>query len=437
MKKLFYLIMLSLMLAQTQQAQAQIHAGQTDTLYSKTLGETRRLHIYLPASYGDTYFYPRRYPVLYLLDGDTHFNAVSTIVQLLSEIRGGPMDFPELIIVAIPNTDRIRDLTPTHVTHDLNPESDSASLSRTGGGEKFLSFIGNELMPHIDSLYRTTPYKIFMGHSLGGLTVINTLLHHTAMFNAYVALDPSMFWDDKKLLHQAKNILKEKKFDGRALYLGIADNLAPGVDTTTIWRDTTSLFSIHMSSIFALRNSILTAWPRSTPRPFVPFTGQTPVAEKAPPAGLPPFRFAWKYYPDYDHSALPLPAEYDALRFIFSYYSLSFPFHEFFAPGWTQDSLITAHYRTISWYMGYKVSPPEFVINNTGYQLMGGHQLDRAAYYFHLNMDNYPNSFNVYDSMGDLLVERAQKDSAMKCYQKALLLRENPDTRKKLEGLSR
>src|SRR5262249_31308498 len=152
----FYLMMLSLMLVQ---AQAQIHVGRTDTLYSKTLGETRRLLIYLPASYGDTYFYPRRYPVLYLLDGDGHFNSVSSIVQMLGENRG-PMDFPELIIVAIPNTDRIRDLTPTHVTHDLNPESDSASLSRTGGGEKFLTFIGNELIPHIDSLYRTAPYKI-------------------------------------------------------------------------------------------------------------------------------------------------------------------------------------------------------------------------------------------------------------------------------------
>jgi hypothetical protein len=347
------------------------------------------------------------------------------------------MDFPELIIVAIPNTDRMRDLTPTHVTHDLNPEADSAALSRTGGGEKFLTFISKELMPHIDSAYRTAPYKIFMGHSLGGLTVVNAFLHHTAMFNAYVALDPSMSWDDRKLLHEAKDILKEKKFDGRAFYLGIADNLAPGVDTSTIWSDTASLFSIHMGSIFTLRNSILAAWPHSLPPAFVPFTGRAPVAEKVPPPGAPPFRCAWKYYPDYDHGALPLPAEYDALRFIFNYYKLDFPFHEFFAPTWTGDSLIAAHYRTISWYMGYKVDPPEFVINTTGYQLMGGHQLERAVYYFHLNMENYPNSFNVYDSMGDVLAEREQKDSAMKCYQKALLLRENPDTRKKLVDLSR
>ena len=432
MKKLFYLTMLSLTLVQ---AQAQINTGRTDTLYSKTLGESRRLLIYLPSSYGETYFYPRRYPVLYLLDGDSHINSVSSIVEMLGE-RGGPMGFPELIIVGIPNTDRMRDLTPTHITNDPNHMTDSATLSHTGGGEKFLTFIGNELMPYIDSTYRTAPYRIFMGHSLGGLTVINAFLHHTSMFNAYVATDPRMSWDDKKLLQQAKDIRKEKKFDGRALYLGIADNLVPGADTISI-RSRTDLFSVHMGSVFALRNSILTAWPHSMPPPFVPFTGQTPIAEKVPPAGLPPFRFAWKYYPDYDHQLLPMPAEYDALRFVFNYYPLNFPFREFFAPGWTQDSMIAAHYRTISWYMGYKVSPPEFVINNTAYQLLEGRQLDRATYYFHLNVDNYPNSFNVYDSMGDVLVARAEKDSAMKCYQKALQLRDNPDTRKKLEGLSR
>jgi predicted alpha/beta superfamily hydrolase len=434
MKKLFYLPMLLLTLAQM--AQAQITTGRTDTLYSKTLGETRRLLIYLPSSYGDTYFYPRRYPVLYLLDGDSHINPVSSMVQMLGE-RNGPMGFPELIIVAIPNTDRMRDLTPTHITNDPTHMADSATLSRTGGGEKFLAFISNELMPHIDSLYRTAPYKIFMGHSLGGLTVINAFLHHTSLFNAYVATDPSMSWDNSKLLQQAKDILKEKKFQGKALYLGIADNLVPGADTTTIMSHKTNLFSQHMASVFELRNTILATWPHSTPPPFVPFTAQTPVAEKVPPPGPAPFRFAWKYYPDYDHQSLPIPAEYDALRFVFNYYTLNFPFGEFFSPGWTQDSLIAAHYRTISWYMGYKVAPPEFVINSTGYQLMGSHQLDRAAYYFHLNMDNYPNSFNVYDSMGDLLVARAEKDSATKCYQKALLLRENPDTRKKLEGLSR
>lgn len=68
---------------------------------------------------------------------------------------------------------------------------------------------------------------------------------------------------------------------------------------------------------------------------------------------------------------------------------------------------------------------------------MGSRQFDRAAYYFMLNMTNYPNSFNVYDSMGDLLAERKETDTAIKCYQQALLIRENADTRVKMEKLRR
>jgi predicted alpha/beta superfamily hydrolase len=408
-------------------------SGKTDTLYSKILAESRWVRIYLPSSYGDTYFYPRRYPVLYLLDGEGLFNPVSSIVQLLSEDRG-PLEFPEVIIVAITNTDRIRDLTPTRSVRE--PRLDSAALSRTGGGEKFLSFMNSELMPHIDSLYRTAPYKIFMGHSLGGLTVINAFLHHTSMFDAYIASDPSMSWDDHKLLRQAKDILHQDKFAGKTLFLAIANNVPPGLHTATLWSDTTSLFTRHMRSIFSLRNTITAAYPQ-TPHTFIPFTGDPPKPEKLPVSGTPGFRFSWKYYPEYDHGGLPLPAGYDGFRFIFSYYHIYFPFPELFQPTWTADTLIATHFKVISRQLGYKVSPPEALINSIGYQMMGSRQLDRAAYYFQLNMENYPNSFNVYDSMGDLLAARNEKDTAIKCYQQALLLRENADTRKKMEKLSR
>jgi predicted alpha/beta superfamily hydrolase len=427
-----YLSVLTTLLSILAHAQP-IPPGKTDTVYSMTLGESRRIHIYLPSGYGDTWFYPRRYPVLYLLDGDTHLRSISAMIQLLSEGRG-PLDFPELIVVAIPNTDRMRDLSPTRPTHQ--PRMDSASLSRTGGGEKFLSFISNELMPHIDSTYRTAPYKIFMGHSLGGLTVVHTFLHHTSMFNAYIATDPSMSWDDQKLLRQAKDILKENKFAGRSLFLAIANNTPPGLDTLTIRSDSNNEFSRHMTSIFSLRNTLAAAYPQP-PYPFKPFSGQPPVPENLPPAGPAPFRFSWKYYPDCDHGSLPLPAEYDALRFTFNYYSLYFPFPELFQPSWTQDTLLTTHYKVISRYMGYKVLPPETLVNNIGYNLMGSRQFDRAAYYFQLNIENFPNSFNVYDSMGDLLAAQQQKDSAIKCYQKALTLREEPGIRQKMEKLSR
>jgi tetratricopeptide (TPR) repeat protein len=147
--------------------------------------------------------------------------------------------------------------------------------------------------------------------------------------------------------------------------------------------------------------------------------------------------FRWKYYPEYGHQTVPLPAEYDGLRYLFDFYSLEFPFETFFQPTYKADTLLAAHYARISRRMGYTVSPPEEFVNSIAYNLLGSHQLDRAAYYFDLNIHNYPNSFNVYDSMGDLYLARNDKDRAAGMFKKSLSLHENPETRKKLDELQK
>jgi predicted alpha/beta superfamily hydrolase len=111
-----------------------------------------------------------RYPVVYLLDADAHFESVVGMIRQLSEINGNT-NCPAMIVVAIPNTDRTRDLTPTHIVSDL-PNMYSNFSKNTGGGENFVAFMEKELMPHIDSVYPTQPYRLLIGHSFGGLTVI-------------------------------------------------------------------------------------------------------------------------------------------------------------------------------------------------------------------------------------------------------------------------
>ena len=102
--------------------------------------------------------------------------------------------WPEMIVVGITNTNRDKDLKPTITNLDGVVDLNS------GGGGNFMNFIENELIPHIDSIYPTAPYRIFSGHSLGGLTVINTLLNNTQLFNAYIAIDPSLWWNNQTLL---------------------------------------------------------------------------------------------------------------------------------------------------------------------------------------------------------------------------------------------
>src|SRR5579872_5232018 len=158
--------------------------GKIDSLYSKTLGEERKIWVHVPGD-GNS---PggQRYPVIYLLDGDAHFPSVMGMIQQLSEVNGNTA-CPDMIIVGIPNTDRLRDLTPTRAATGYN-RNDSNSVRNSGGGEHFTAFIEKELIPHIDSLYPTAPYRMLIGHSLGGLMVVNTLIKHPQLFNAYLAI---------------------------------------------------------------------------------------------------------------------------------------------------------------------------------------------------------------------------------------------------------
>ena len=164
--------------------------GRVDSVTSTVLQEKRKLWVYVPASASDLTYAKQRYPVLYLLDGDAHFAAVVGMVQQLSAVNGNTV-CPEMIIVGIPNTNRTRDLTPTSVTSA--PGLPAEALKTSGGGENFTAFLEKELIPYIDAHYPTLPHRTLVGHSLGGLLVMNTLLHHPTLFENYVALDPSMW----------------------------------------------------------------------------------------------------------------------------------------------------------------------------------------------------------------------------------------------------
>lgn len=380
--------------------------GKIDSIDSKILGEQRKIWVHVPGDdYGSS---SRRYPVVYLLDGDAHFPSVMGMIQQLSEINGNDA-VPGMILVGIPNTDRLRDLTPTHAATGYM--GDSASVRTSGGGERFTSFIEKELIPHIDSLYPTAPYRMMIGHSLGGLMVINTLVHHPQLFNAYLAIDPSMWWDQQKLLHQADTVLAQGHYGGKTLYLAVANTMPPGMDTAQAKKDTTHN-TFHIRSILQLKD----AFRRNSNN------------------GL---RWSYKYYNDDNHGMVPLIAEYDALRFIFNFYH-SPALARIFDSSMRTDEAVTAvreHYKTISAQMGYNVLPPEEYINNLGYNFLQGKMLEKAHAFFQLNIDTYPKSGNVYDSMGDYYAETGDKQKAIDLYTRALTISHDPGTKQKLEKL--
>ncbi len=145
--------------------------------------------------------------------------------------------------------------------------------------------------------------------------------------------------------------------------------------------------------------------------------------------------FKYKYYENDDHSSVPLITEYDAIRFIFNFYSLAIDGTELNDTTLSMANKIKAHYANVSKQMGYKIQPPESLINSIGYGALGNQNFKQAAYFYKMNVENYPNSFNVYDSLGDYYIAIEDKANAIIAFENALSLRENVFSRNKLEGL--
>jgi len=174
------------------------------TLSSRILGEDRPILVSLPANYDRT---RSTYPVLYLLDGRQNIMHVAGSVEVLS--RTGQM--PPMIIVGIPSLNRERDLTPSHMD----------GFRESGGGPRFLDFIEKELMPHIDRTYRTHPYRVLEGHSLGGARTAYALLNRPGMFDAYIVMSPAMWWNLEELTEQARTKLDEPGLENKTIFFGI------------------------------------------------------------------------------------------------------------------------------------------------------------------------------------------------------------------------
>lgn len=195
--------------------------GEVDEIQSKVLNEKRILNIYLPEGYkaGDT----TRYDVTYLLDGsaDEDFIHVAGLYQFNSFEWINRT--PKTIVVGIATVDRRRDFTfPTTVAEDVkrNPTS--------GHSDKFMAFIENELQPYIEGKYKTTTNKTLIGQSLGGLFATEVLFKKPLLFNKYIIVSPSLWWDNGSLLNQSTAVTDSAFAAKLSVYIGVGkEGLAP------------------------------------------------------------------------------------------------------------------------------------------------------------------------------------------------------------------
>ena len=195
--------------------------GRIDEIQSKQLGETRVLNIYLPEGYQkeDT----TKYPVIYLLDG----SADEDFIHIVGLVQYTSFEWiklvPKSIVVGIATVDRKRDFTfPTTI------QEDKKAYPTAGNSDKFISFIEKELQPYIQTKYNTNNEKTIIGQSLGGLLASEILFKKPTLFNKYIIISPSLWWDNGSLL-QANSIMLADDFKVKTdIYIGVGkEGLTP------------------------------------------------------------------------------------------------------------------------------------------------------------------------------------------------------------------
>lgn len=220
MKNLYYCIFLLLfgfisMNAQTQLkdvSKSPLTIGEVIHFKSKILSESRTLNVYLPDGYSvkDTL----KYPVIYVLDGgmEEDFIDVVRVVQFYNSQMG----MPKSIVVGIANTDRKRDFT--YPTTDRKLQKDYPT---TGGSRKFIGFLESEVQPYISDNYATTKEKTLIGQSLGGLLATEILLKTPHLFDQYIIVSPSLWWDNETLLKEAKMMMDAQQKINANVYIAV------------------------------------------------------------------------------------------------------------------------------------------------------------------------------------------------------------------------
>ena len=381
-----------------QNDEKQIVIGTVDSLYSEVLQEQREIWIHIPEEFDST----KQYPVIYLLDASQHFYVVTGMLKQLI-----PWQIPNAIVVGITNTDRTRDFTPTNVPFQRGHESETS-----GGASNFIKFIDEELKPFINNKYPTENNNTIIGHSTAGLFVLYSYLYHENSFDNYLAIDPSLWWDKEDLVKSAQTQINKGNRKEKSLYIAVANNIGEAMDTVKVRKDKTE--------------------PTEGIRANLKFHDLLVKNSKE-------LNFTWEYFNTEDHGSVIVPAEYNGLRAIFSW----FPFPEmwrFNTPKEYSAKQLTEpfrlHYEKLSIRMKREVKPDWELLNQIGFYMLDGHHLPKKALaYLELNADFYPNESKSFVALGNYYLAQKDQSEAITFYEKAVKIDGNQDAQDKLKEL--
>jgi len=377
-----------------------------DSLFSNTFQKTKNFWVQLPENYNPKS--AEKYPVIYILDGGALMNSLETVYK---NYWGHYL--PHMILVGIQNrTNRTRDLTTSQIKMRRGAEMDQD----TGGAENFTKYIETELIPHIDNNYPTTSYRTLIGHSYAGLFTINTLINHPYLFENYLAIDPSLDWDNQKLLKEAKTKLQTKSFKGKSLFVSLAaEQLHMMNDNITIDNVTedTSEFTLF-------------------PRSIIDFSI---FAESHNDSDL---NFSWKIYPEDLHGTVPLPSIRDGIIFLFDWFQFKNP-PKYNNPETTVEELeqlLNEQEKIYFENYGYPVPPMvEELFIGYGYMNMQMGAPQKAKLFFTKATKFYFKSANAFDSLAEYYEAQEDYPNAIQNMKKAFELSGNSTHKERLDKL--
>lgn len=362
--------------ARAQRDSTPITIGAAYTVHSARLGADRRVFVSLPDEYARN---PEaRYPVLVLLDADDHFRGTVGIVRFFAS-RG---EMPGMIVVGVSNQGGDR-------THDFMPRATGADTARfptAGGADAFVAFLADELLPWAERRWRTLPLHVLAGHSFGGVTALHAAVTRPDAFRVTVAMSPSLWWNDTT---SARSYAARVLADARA------------------------------------RTVIVTSGGHEPPidYPTGVFAG---LVDARRPGGL---TFRHLRFPNEGHATTPFVSLVDALRLAFAPLSvaldsvgpaLMLPTPKDSATFAEARDALERRYAAAAERLALPTTFPEAPLNRLGYAaLQAGHKR-LAVSFFRDNVRRYPNSANVYDSLGDGLQEAGDPAGAMDAYRKAV-----------------
>jgi len=341
------------------------------SIKSTVLGEDRIILVRTPVGYETNKI---SYPVLYMTDGDAHMGHTAATIEFLT----GNGRISDLIVVGVTNTDRTRDLTP--VKSSNKNAAGELQFPTSGGADNFLKFFETALIPEIEKEYRTQPYRIFAGHSLGGLFAIHAMITKPGLFNSYVAVSPSLQWENNDELKRVETYLKNQKEAKITLFASIGNEPGAIGDAFDKFKDMLAKSNIKG------------------------------------------FEWQAERMADEDHGSVVLRSHYFGLRKVYDGWQMPRdPQSGAFSGGLKGAD---AHYKTLSEKFGYSIPTPENVINQLGYQYLFEAKPEEAIAVFKAQVERYPASANPYDSLAEAYERGGRLDLAEPLYDKARTLGE-------------